>query len=211
MRADAHYVDELDTPAIVKVQMIRVHAIDGGDDASATALSSLIESIRRHGVIEPLIVQKRERRYRLIAGMKRLAAARHANLQEVPCLVKCVDDNEASTIAAAMKTSAPPIPKEPTAAPRPTRAPNLRLLDDAIAASLDAVVSSMSLLAESSSQLARTVARDLIRAEAGRARELLEAARTLRYGVGADQRHVAPIALVRVLTETIESETHVAR
>lgn len=52
------------------------------------ALRSLADSIRRSGVIQPLTVEKRDGRYFLIAGERRLRAARMAGLRRVPCLLK---------------------------------------------------------------------------------------------------------------------------
>ena len=53
------------------------------------ALAELAESIRQHGIIQPLIVSRGEGgSYRLIAGERRLLAARQAGLQRVPVIVK---------------------------------------------------------------------------------------------------------------------------
>jgi ParB family chromosome partitioning protein len=56
------------------------------------ALSELAESIREHGVIQPLIVSRPQARggapFQLIAGERRLLAARRAGLQKVPVIVK---------------------------------------------------------------------------------------------------------------------------
>ncbi|HEY7465344.1 MAG TPA: ParB/RepB/Spo0J family partition protein [Dehalococcoidia bacterium] len=58
----------------------------------AEALTELADSIREHGVIQPLIVSRRQDRgaapYQLIAGERRLLAARQAGLQKVPVIVK---------------------------------------------------------------------------------------------------------------------------
>jgi hypothetical protein len=98
MRADAHYVEQLDgaTPAVT-VQFIAVHAIDVAD-APADALPSLVESIKRHGVLEPLVVQRNNGTYKTITGQKRLAAARAAGLLDVPCLVHQVTDDRADAL-----------------------------------------------------------------------------------------------------------------
>ena len=56
------------------------------------SLSELADSIREHGVIQPLIVSRPEGRgkapYQLIAGERRLLAARQAGLEKVPVIVK---------------------------------------------------------------------------------------------------------------------------
>lgn len=56
-------------------------------------IRELAESIREQGVIQPLIVSpKEDGRYELIAGERRLRAARMAGLEEVPVVIKKVDD-----------------------------------------------------------------------------------------------------------------------
>jgi len=53
------------------------------------ALTELSESIREHGIIQPLIVSRPDgRAYQLIAGERRLLAARQAGLTRVPVIVK---------------------------------------------------------------------------------------------------------------------------
>jgi hypothetical protein len=98
MRADAHYVEQLDgaTPTIT-VQYVAVHTIDVSD-APADALPELVESIKRYGVLEPLVVQRNNGTYKTITGQKRLAAARAAGLHDVPCLVHHVSDERAETL-----------------------------------------------------------------------------------------------------------------
>ncbi len=58
------------------------HAVD------ATALEELAQSIREHGLIQPLIVTVRDDRYQLIAGERRWRAAQLAGLATVPVIVK---------------------------------------------------------------------------------------------------------------------------
>lgn len=52
------------------------------------ALQELADSIKQYGVIQPIVVQKKEKRYEIIAGERRWRAARKAGLLEVPVLVK---------------------------------------------------------------------------------------------------------------------------
>lgn len=64
------------------------------------ALQELAESIRIHGVLQPLAVRPlREGQYELIAGERRLRAARLALLQAVPVVVHSVDDKGALELA----------------------------------------------------------------------------------------------------------------
>ncbi len=63
------------------------------------ALAELTESIRRHGVLQPLSVRRMETYYELIAGERRLRAAQLAGLREVPCIVMNMDDKESGAVA----------------------------------------------------------------------------------------------------------------
>ena len=62
-------------------------------------LSELTESVRCHGVIQPLSVRRVGSGYELIAGERRLRAAQAAGLGEVPCIVMTMDDAESGLAA----------------------------------------------------------------------------------------------------------------
>ena len=62
-------------------------------------LDELCQSIRRHGVLQPLSVRRGEGGYELICGERRLRAARMAGLTEVPCILMRMDDMESGTAA----------------------------------------------------------------------------------------------------------------
>ena len=63
------------------------------------ALAELADSIRQHGILQPLSVRRSEVGYELIAGERRLRAAQMAGLSEIPCIVMNMDKQE-STMAA---------------------------------------------------------------------------------------------------------------
>ncbi len=63
------------------------------------ALAELAESIRIHGILQPLSVRRIGPCYELIAGERRLRAAQMAGLTEVPCIVMTMDDRESSIAA----------------------------------------------------------------------------------------------------------------
>lgn len=63
------------------------------------ALRELSESIRSYGVLHPLTVRLRCGKYELVAGERRLRAARLAGLREVPCMVVDVDLEDAGLLA----------------------------------------------------------------------------------------------------------------
>ncbi len=63
------------------------------------SLRSLAESIRVHGVLEPLLVRPAEEGYQILAGERRYRAAQMAGLAEVPAVVLEVDEKAARAIA----------------------------------------------------------------------------------------------------------------
>lgn len=63
-------------------------------------LASLCASIRSHGVLQPLVVRQVGERFQLVAGERRLRAARTAGLPAVP--VRVVDFNDQQTVEAAL-------------------------------------------------------------------------------------------------------------
>jgi ParB family transcriptional regulator, chromosome partitioning protein len=63
------------------------------------ALQELADSIKQYGVIQPLILQKKDNNYEIIAGERRWRAARIAGLKEVPAIIKDFSPQEAVEIA----------------------------------------------------------------------------------------------------------------
>ncbi len=69
-------------------------------DMDPEALEQLAESIRRQGLMQPLVVRRLgERDYEIIAGERRWRAAQLAGLDRVPVLIKEVDDETALALA----------------------------------------------------------------------------------------------------------------
>src|SRR5262245_55731969 len=62
-------------------------------------LEALADSIRRHGLLQPLVVRPTEGGYELIAGERRLRAARQAGLDEVPVVVRSATPPERLELA----------------------------------------------------------------------------------------------------------------
>ncbi len=62
-------------------------------------LEELAESIKAHGILQPLSVRRTPAGFVLVSGERRLRAARLAGLQEVPCIVVEVDDAASSLLA----------------------------------------------------------------------------------------------------------------
>ena len=63
------------------------------------ALLELAESLKQYGILQPLLVQKRDDYYEIIAGERRWRAAKLAGLKEVPVIVKELSDQEIMEIS----------------------------------------------------------------------------------------------------------------
>ena len=204
MRADAHYVDWLDaSPPPARMEVIAVGRIERRDGAQPEPPAALVESIRRYGVLQPLIVQSRQGRLRVVSGHKRLAAATAAGLREVPCLVRDVDDESADRIAAAANVFA-----------AVSEAESAKPADDStsadagieLARSLANLQRSASLLTDPASEFTYGVGTNLMRAEIWRATCLLQSVRFLRGELPVARRRLAVQPLVGRVLQVVEPE-----
>lgn len=64
-----------------------------------TELRELSESIQEHGVLQPLLVRKHGNGYEIIAGERRYQASKLAGLDELPVIIKDVDDEQMLALA----------------------------------------------------------------------------------------------------------------
>ncbi|MGE5509415.1 MAG: ParB/RepB/Spo0J family partition protein [Chitinophagales bacterium] len=62
-------------------------------------LAELAESIKQHGIVQPLLVRPKGAGYELVAGERRWRAAKLAGLREVPVIVRSLDDAETMKVA----------------------------------------------------------------------------------------------------------------
>ena len=81
------------------VDAIAPSAVQPRQNFSPAQLEELSRSIAEYGVLSPLTVRPRQGGYELVAGERRLRAARMAGLSEVPCIILELDLEEASFIA----------------------------------------------------------------------------------------------------------------
>ncbi|VAW12773.1 Chromosome (plasmid) partitioning protein ParB, partial [hydrothermal vent metagenome] len=65
----------------------------------AQRLKELVASIKEKGVLQPIVVRPQGEGYEVIAGERRLRAARTLNFKEVPVVIKEVSDQEALVIS----------------------------------------------------------------------------------------------------------------
>lgn len=86
------------------VEQVSLYDIDTNPDQPRKTfdeekLNELASSIRRHGVVQPLIVKQNGLRYTIIAGERRFRAARLAGLDTVPVIISDLDENTIMEVA----------------------------------------------------------------------------------------------------------------
>ena len=86
-------------PTEVEVDLIVPGPMQPRTHFDEGSLEGLADSIRSHGIVQPLLVRRQGDRYELIAGERRWRAARLAGLAKVPVVIKDVPDQDLLEIA----------------------------------------------------------------------------------------------------------------
>ena len=90
---------EVQTKSNLRVSEIEPNRLQPRKEFDEEAISSLADSIRDHGLIQPIVVRPFGRSYQIVAGERRWRAARAAGLDEVPVIIKDLSDSETMQIA----------------------------------------------------------------------------------------------------------------
>ncbi len=88
-----------ENPLMIPVEKIKTNPGQPRKIFKEKELEDLVQSIRENGIIQPIIVRKSEGGFELIAGERRLRAAKKAGLEYVPAIVRVATDRERSIIA----------------------------------------------------------------------------------------------------------------
>ncbi len=84
----------------ININLVHVSPLQPRKDFDEESIKALAASIREKGILQPLIVRKdKNDGYELIAGERRLRAAKEAGLTEIPIIIKELDDKEVLEIA----------------------------------------------------------------------------------------------------------------
>lgn len=83
----------------IPVSSIRVSPFQARSTFDEDDLASLTESIRQHGVLQPIIVRKVNASVELIAGERRLRAAKRAGMSTIPAVVVDLRDQDAAIVS----------------------------------------------------------------------------------------------------------------
>jgi len=85
--------------AEVAVELVSPNPFQPRKQWNEEEMAELVESVKAHGILQPLVARKRGPRYELIAGERRLMAARRAGLATVPVAVREATDQEMLELA----------------------------------------------------------------------------------------------------------------
>lgn len=83
----------------IHVELIERNPFQPRKDFDEEGLVELTDSVKRHGVLQPLLVRPHNGSYQLIAGERRLLAAKRAGLETVPCRVLELEDKQVCAVA----------------------------------------------------------------------------------------------------------------
>ncbi|OEF97319.1 nucleoid occlusion protein [Desulfuribacillus alkaliarsenatis] len=87
-----------------RITEIPVHLIDPSPYQPRSVfeddkLDELCQTIKTHGIIQPIVVRKNGPRYELIAGERRLRAVKKLQLEVIPAIIKNMNDTQAASVA----------------------------------------------------------------------------------------------------------------
>lgn len=97
-QSETGYVDQKEETK-VSVDKINPNPNQPRTHFNETLLNELADSIRENGVLQPLLVRKKGEGYEIIAGERRYQASKIAGLEELPVIVKEVDDQKMLELA----------------------------------------------------------------------------------------------------------------
>jgi ParB family chromosome partitioning protein len=92
-------IDLQDNPNEVDIELIDPNPSQPRAAFDLESLNSLAESVKVHGVVQPVLVRRTGQRYELVAGERRWRAAKVAGLAKIPVLVKDVADSDLLEVA----------------------------------------------------------------------------------------------------------------
>ena len=97
--AEKNEPDSPDTVKYIKTFDIMPNANQPRKTFDEEKIQDLANSIIEHGVIQPIVLRKKDNGYEIVAGERRWRAAIKAGLSEVPCLIRELDDEQNMLIA----------------------------------------------------------------------------------------------------------------
>ena len=91
--------NEKETVEYIDINLISPNKNQPRKNMDKEALKELADSIKVHGLIQPIIIRKVGSKHELIAGERRWRACKMAGLKEIPCIIKDIDDKVSAKYA----------------------------------------------------------------------------------------------------------------
>ena len=91
--------DKKEPETTVKLRLVEPASSQPRLKFDEDTLTELAESIKKYGVIQPIVVKKVEDHYQIIAGERRWRAAKQAGLKDIPVIIKDYDEQQIAEIA----------------------------------------------------------------------------------------------------------------
>lgn len=91
--------ENTDTVEALRITLVEPNKNQPRHSFDKDKIDELSESIKEHGVIQPIIVVKNDDRYKIVAGERRWRAAKKAGLKEIPAVIRNYSEFEIAQIA----------------------------------------------------------------------------------------------------------------
>ncbi|WP_088006233.1 ParB/RepB/Spo0J family partition protein [Indiicoccus explosivorum] len=92
-------LDKSESVELINVRLLRPNPFQPRKIFDDTALQELSDSIKEHGVLQPIVVRGKEKNFEIVVGERRFRAAKMANLAEIPAIVKELTDQQMMELA----------------------------------------------------------------------------------------------------------------
>ena len=92
-------INQMETVEKVSVNLIKVNPFQPRKIFDEAALAELSESIKEHGVLQPIILRKKGKSFEIVVGERRFRASKDAGLTEIPAVIRGFTDQQMMEIA----------------------------------------------------------------------------------------------------------------
>ncbi len=89
----------METVEKISLNLIKVNPFQPRKIFDEAALAELSESIKEHGVLQPIILRKRGKNFEIVVGERRYRASKAAGLTEIPAVIRGFSDQQMMEIA----------------------------------------------------------------------------------------------------------------
>lgn len=91
--------DPSTSPASLSIEQIVPSSYQPRHYFDDDAMSALVASVKKDGILQPILVRPKDKKYEIVAGERRYRAAKKAGLQDIPVVIKSLSDGQAQEYA----------------------------------------------------------------------------------------------------------------